>query len=124
MPYTLTYNEEEHYILADMEGLLDMETFGNYAQDAARLTREKNCYNILYDLRGTSHNLSTTDIYGLQKISRETGLDHDYRRAVVVESQNRDYDFFETVYRNRGHQFQFFTSRKDALKWLLNNNTG
>ena len=65
----------------------------------------------------------TLDIYNMPKSARQAGIEHRFKRALVVSELSSDFHFLETVFINQGHIVKMFTDFDAALHWLLNKET-
>ena len=67
--------------------------------------------------------LSTTDIFAVPEEFKSRGANRGNRLGVVVTGSGspsvEDARFYENVCRNRGWQVRMFSSRADAVSWLL-----
>ena len=124
MPYSATYDGEAGLIALSFRGKVDLPALRKLASDAARISKEHNCFLVLSDFREATLSLSTMEIYTLPKTLSEilsaSGINvYRFKRALVMSTDIDDFTFFETVSRNRSQNITLFRDVDEAKKWLL-----
>lgn len=124
MAHTLKYNSDTHAIELTAQGQITFDEQKEIFAEAVRMSIEKNCKLFLSDYRKAILMLSTGEIYDLPKILSDivasSGMTlPQFRRAVVVENDLKDYQFFETVTANSGQNAKVFYDVSEAKKWLF-----
>ncbi len=88
-----------------------------------RLSNENNCRRILVDDTKWKTTVSELDIYSWPKLYEDLDVNRNNRIAVIsppTPAEQKSLQFYETVCRNRGWQISLFSTRQQALDWLLN----
>jgi hypothetical protein len=119
MSHTLAYHPENDYIELLVEGVFDLTRLKRLAPEVARLSAESGSLHILNDMSGATIDVSILEIYSNPQQMDDAGISRSTRRALVVPPNFEHAHFLETVTRNRGHNLRVFTSRDEALAWLL-----
>lgn len=115
----VSYNPEEQYLTAVIDGKLDMEAIERSMKEMNTMVDRHQCRTVLYDLRGIDLALETHEVYYIPRFMREEG-NTDLKRAVVFPvAFEQDFSFFETVSANQGLNTRIFTEYDQALDWLL-----
>jgi hypothetical protein len=130
MAYKVTYNPDEEYVHASIEGDVDLALAQRYAKAIIKQLRGHNC-RLLNDMRQASIKLSTADIYELpawiEEACEKAGVNHFCKRALLVSKDFNDYKFYETVSHNHGHLLEVFADSEKtgifreiakACEWL------
>jgi hypothetical protein len=119
MEYNVDYDQENDYLIASYEGVLNFETMKEYMREIVKKGQECNCKRLLNDLRKARIGKDTMTIFNTPEAMEKEGIDLGWIRAVVVDKQHKeDFRFYETVAMNRGHQVRLFTEFDDAINWL------
>jgi hypothetical protein len=118
MPYTIRYDEELGYIIVTVEGQLDLSVLESLASDVAKAVEKHSCRRIFNDLR-RARLKSIVDTYYMPKVMERSGIALSCKRAFVVREVTSDFNFFETVFVNQGHQVKMFDRIDKAKQWLL-----
>ncbi len=119
MEYNVDYDQENDYLIASDEGVLNFETMKKYVREIVNKAQECNCKRLLNDLRKARIGKDTMTIFSTPEAMEIEGIDQSWQRAVVVDEQNKgDFRFYETVAVNRGHWIKLFTEFDDAITWL------
>ena len=119
MKFNVHYDQENDYLIASMEGVLNFETMKAYVSEIVKKAQECNCKRLLNDLRKVRIGEDTMTIFNTPEAMEIEGIDQSWKRAVVVDEQNRrTFRFYETVAMNRGHNIKLFTDYGKAVEWL------
>jgi hypothetical protein len=119
MEYNVDYDQENDYLIASYEGVLNFETMKEYVREIVSTAQECNCKRLLNDLRKVRITGATMAIFNTPEAMEIEGMDGSWKRAVVVDEQYRqDFRFYENVAVNRGHRIKVFTEFDDAIIWL------
>jgi hypothetical protein len=118
MPYTIRYDENLGYITVTVEGQLDSSVFESLASDVAKAVEKYSCRRIFSDLRHARLK-SIVDTYYMPIVMERSGIALSCKRAFVVREITPDFNFFETVFMNQGHQVKMFDHIDKAQQWLL-----
>jgi len=124
MTYSVTYNPTDKIIEAQVHGDLTLQVAKEVSSEIAKISKEKNCFVILNDLREATIKLSTLEIYDLPKtfseIATAYGLEiYKIKRAFVTPKGSKDWNFYETVTVNRAQTARYFFDINEARNWLL-----
>jgi hypothetical protein len=118
MSFSVQYDKENDRVVGCIAGSTDIDTFERFGEEAARIVSQHNCRRFLNDLRGMEPHLSTLDIYYLPRTLGKLGLDHRWRRAIVVSRHTKDLLFFENVCANLAYPVKVFVDLDEAINWL------
>jgi hypothetical protein len=124
MPCSVAFDPIDKLLIVRFEGSISLPMIASVASEVARIAAEKDVFFVLTDARQAVMDLSTIQIYELpgaisEVLTAEGSMSHRFRRALVVSERMKDFDFFETVSRNRGHDVMLFRDEEEARKWLL-----
>ncbi len=124
MPYTVTFVPKENLIHIKLSGEINLLTVIDVATEVAHIAKEHKCFRILNDAREAKVRLSTLEIVQLPNVASEilaeNGIQvNKFRRALVVANDMDDFNFFETVSKNRGQNIMLFRDMKEAREWLF-----
>ena len=124
MPYSLVFDTEEKLIKITMQGTVNLPMVTKLASEVAEIAKEHNCFLILNDAREAIPDISVIGIHDLPKIFSEilssAGIQiSKFKRAIVVSKNINDFNFFETVSRNRAQNVMLFRDIHEAKKWLF-----
>jgi len=116
MAYTVIYDPDQDCVYAGIEGGVDLAVAQRYAQEIIEQLRAHHCLRLRNDMRKASLKLSTMDLYDLpawiEERLEEAGVSRSCKRALLVSTDFRDYEFYETVSRNHGHLLEIFADSK------------
>ena len=119
MECSVSYDQENDCLIAHCQGIMDKEGQKKHAQEILKMATKHDCRCLLNDLRNATFEFSTIEIYELPRILEIEGIDHSWRRAVLVkEEQIKEVHFFETVAVNRGYRVKIFAELNEAMEWL------
>lgn len=119
MSYTAWYDPALHCIRVNITGEFDLAVLKKMALKVAELVAQHDCTLILNDLREAKITENTLNIYKMPTAAKNSGIRRQYRRALVVHEPSGDFQFIETVFRNRGNLVKLFTEFDAAVHWLL-----
>ncbi|MCF8462074.1 MAG: hypothetical protein K9G46_15235 [Flavobacteriales bacterium] len=124
MELTVTYNLEQHIVIATPIGVINKKNVLKTFVEALKLSKKESCFNLLFDIRLCPLGQSMTD--GLRLMSNLTsipGMTFRHRTAVVFNPENYPIDratFIENVINNRANPaYRVFTTIDAATKWLV-----
>lgn len=120
MPIEIHYDAEIECLCVKLTGKLNMaaiqEGLGALVEAEAA---HPECRRLLNDLQEAAMDMNTVEIYKLPQMLISSGLNPNWRRALVVPPAFlQDFKFYETAAYNQGYSVKVFTDRADALKWL------
>jgi len=118
MNYTLEFLSGNGYVQARISGNTVFEAARECAIQMFALAAGSDCKKILLDCRRATTDVGISDIHGFSLQIEHLGCDRQMRVAIVFRSQAVNYQFLETVARNRGFDFRVFTELADAEAWL------
>ncbi len=73
---------------------------------------------LLIDLRESCIPTDAFNVYQLPPALEYIGLSRFYTIAFLVNENNRDLAFYETVFLNHGFRLKIFTDHEEARSWL------
>jgi len=116
--FTVQYLPEEEIIRVHLKGAFDAQSFSMTTSKVAEEASRSNCSHILMDHREATRHLSTTEIFERPKIALKFGLSRASKIALVYSTKEDDYQFVETVGKNRGFDVKVFADMDEAIRWL------
>ena len=119
MPYTVNYNQEKGFIIAGVQGELNLPLLQSMASDVSKIVNKMGCRFILNDLREAKPAKNILDIYNMPKVAKKAGVTPSCKRALIVGERASEFYFLETVFVNQGHLVRMFTNIDDAEEWLF-----
>lgn len=114
----VSYLPDDRIVAAEVEGSLTIDVAHQTIIRMADASARHDTKLLLLDLRNASVEASTTDIYYLPSHFANLGLTQRHVQALVVAQDRQDYDFMETVSKNRGHLVKVFADKEKAKSWL------
>jgi hypothetical protein len=119
MPYRIEAIREEGYILVAHHGESTVDEIEEARHKVLEFSVEQRLSRVLVDVRGVINTLSTSDHFLVTE--GHAKLDSHRPRAALIgrPDQRDDLKFIETVAVNRGMPLKAFSTKEDALKWLL-----
>ncbi len=123
MTTSVTYNQENNYILVVLEGTINNSVIESIRSDVIVLVKKHQCFKIIVDLKMANNELSISDIFWqadatTKKLGAEGMKNPSLKRAIIVEKGNTKAEFFEMVANNRGQQVKLFESLEEAELWI------
>ena len=111
----------KNYIEISTEGNADKDSSMAMAKALTDKMRNNKIKRALIDHSNLDSVIgSVFDIYDRPKILRIIGAILGIKIAEIVKPEHRDhFKFLETVFINQGYQFQLFSKKDQAIKWLL-----
>lgn len=115
-------DQENHLVKITASGELALKD-GEKIITTARTTAAEHRFNLLYDIRQATTNVSYADWYNLARQLDVYNRPETRRiKAAVLISQDDksldSYKFYEIVTENVGLQLRFFTNEEEACKWV------
>lgn len=112
------HEAKEGLVRVHLQGEIDAQML-NIA--TAKLVEEMshcNCNRVLMDHREVELRMSTIDLFNRPKVASALGVPRSSRIAIVYSARGTDYQFVETVGRNRGFNVKAFKDIDEGIKWL------
>jgi hypothetical protein len=119
MKYTISINEKNGYVLAQVEGDLDVEQALKLDNEVDEISRKNSCYKFLFDLR-LSRNISSeldNHLYANEYIP-SSDYQKNVRIAFVTQINDDSHDFVATSLSNAGFTVESFKDMSLAKAWL------
>lgn len=107
----------KEYVLTVFYEPMTHEMTVAYLKEVKRLGETLPRPRFLFDARGAPNARATLDDYEIYDFAKVFGFP-GARIAVVVDPDDRSYDFTNDVACNAGYEHRLFTSEQDALVWL------
>lgn len=125
MAHKTIFNVETGIIETKYQGIVAFNEVKEVVSESTTLSKESKCYLWLADFSEATLNLSTMEIYDLPKLILEAGTllniaAFHIKRAIVIIRDKANYEFAETVSKNRGQNIDLFDDIGNARKWLKN----
>jgi hypothetical protein len=119
MEYNVDYDQENDYLIASLEGVINLEKIKEYVREIVKKGQECNCKHVIGDLRKLRITGDTMSIFNLPEVVEIEGIDQSWKRAYVVDEMDKQhFRFYENVAVNRGHRIEVFTEFDAAINWL------
>jgi len=123
--FTIHYNEKEGIIEARVFSLFDWNLIEEMVPKLGKMVLEKNCDLLFLDFTHSEIIMPTLRIY---KTPEKLGLEFSkagvnawsLRRAMLIKTGQKDFDFLEDVTINSAQTLRIFTDEGDAKAWLKN----
>ena len=118
--YKLTFRLEPDYLYVRVTGIRSIANIVGIAEECQKACDEHVYKKILINAQRMTGELSILNTYDLgrkeiEKLRRSTLL----KTAVVdLEKNRKRFEFFENVLVNSGFNVRFFSSDRDAKRWL------
>jgi hypothetical protein len=124
VPFSATYLDQHHVVETVYAGVLSPEQFNAAVAATADTAAEHLCTRFLSDCRDLeSGDRSTTlDIWALADFLAKLPAGTFEREALLLPAAVaavEDIRFYETTCRNRGLDVRVFSTRDEALAWLV-----
>ena len=119
MPFEIQYDSELDCIMAVFVGKITMQLTREYIAALLPILEKTGCQRLLSDSRTAELQLSSRDIMQFPKMAEASPLTARLRRAVVASPGTSGYELYETLSNLQGQNVQVFSSKSQALKWLL-----
>ena len=101
MNHEIVADHDHEVIVTKVWGELTAETVTDLTKDVGRTAAQHGYDRLLFDMRETTESATTMDAFSLAANPEQRGLARGQKRAIVHNSDNALYDFFETVSTNR-----------------------
>jgi hypothetical protein len=118
LPSTIEYLPEKGYTLNRAAGQNSPDITIECVTEMIEVSTRHDCSNLLADLRETTLIAATIDTFELPKRFEKLGLSPEHKLAIVYSEAESDYQFLETVSRNKGLQVRVFVDFDEAENWL------
>ena len=123
MTWTLGYNSELSIIEAVFTGRTDGMDVQVFTAKAIALGQQHGCLRYFTDASNIELQTSTLDIYDLPNRQYQAlGLDRQSRVAIVLPISLKEFEiakYFETSCNNAGWCVRTFSTRDQAIEWLI-----
>jgi len=119
MEWTIEYLANEKLLYIKTKGRLTKESANAMLRDVVEEMTHQQCVKQLVDHRETVFELTVLEYYERPDINKEIGISYSWKIAMVFKELNENTRFMETVFRNRGYNFQQFDDIEEARKWVL-----
>ncbi|MDF7801773.1 hypothetical protein P4C99_20005 [Pontiellaceae bacterium B1224] len=119
MPFNIEYDAEQECIVATFLGTIDMGIVKEYIAALLPVLEETGCTRVLSDSRNGELKLSSLDIMRFPKMAKSSKLTAGLKRAVLAPSGKSGYELYATLCNMQGQRVKVFTSRAEAMEWLM-----
>ncbi len=119
MPYEISYNAEDDYVVSTFTGQITMALVHAYLAELLPILQETGCTRLLSDSITAQVQLSSMDIMKFPKMAAAHPLTANLKRAALASEGSSGYEMYETLSKIQGQNLRVFTDRSEALKWLL-----
>ena len=122
MSYKVFYDENSQIVHAVISGELIASVTSAAAIEGLKLSREKDCYRFLVDMRETIAKDSTIETYMFMEGLAQIGFERTDIIAILYLKDDEKHKFAEIVAHNRGwRNIRYFCEISEAEKWLTQN---
>ncbi len=126
MQYSISYNQDKHFIMITLVGDIDIPTMRTAILEAGKVILENQCNKIIGDFRETLFSSGTMDILGLYQFWIETLKahkinPHESKRVIYINPDQKNLEkfrFFETISVNRNSRVKIFYDLDKAVEWI------
>ena len=119
MKWKFNYHRDRDYLEVIISESVSSSELNQMAIERWDVLLNLNCRKILFDFTQITNMLSIIDIYKRPEESEKVGVLRTNRTAAIVpEIYFKEFQFMETVYKNRGFDLNVFTKKEDALNYL------
>ena len=119
MECNFEYDPESDCLISRCQGDITIRFLRDYKIEVLNKAQKHDCMCVLNDFRDMELEMTIGEIYEWQKIIMIEGLDHKWRRAIVVKDKHMDdVKFYETASVNWGYRVKVFAEFEDAINWL------
>jgi len=119
MEWTIEYLVDEKLLYIKTKGILTKEEANSMLRDVVEAMKKHECHKQLVDHRDTVFELTILEYYERPDVNKEIGMSYSWKIAMVFKELSENTRFMETVFRNRGYNFQQFDDIEEARKWVL-----
>jgi hypothetical protein len=122
MPFHIKYDADFDCVVTKITGNIDKNLISKFFTEVGKVAADHNCSRILSDLREAKVNAPVSHMYEMAKTIEKLNIKKSFRRAVVISTDHKDYEFWETVCYNQGYQFvKIFQDYEQARDWVTEN---
>lgn len=121
MEWKIEYIESEGFLYIKTWGSITSELANTYVKETIEAANRHQCHRQIVDHREAVFAFSLAEYYERPDINQQMGLSLTWRIAMVFKELNRDTQFMEDVFRNRGYCFRQFDDMDKAKTWVLGN---
>ena len=119
MPFNIEYDADQEIIVATFLGEITMTLVKEYIATLLPVLEETRCQRVLSDSRNAEMKLSSMDIMKFPDMAKASPLTANLKRAVLAKPGTSGYELYETLSTVQGQRVRVFSSKADALAWLL-----
>jgi len=123
MSFTINYNTEHGIVESVLTDDVTKEDLRLHEIRCMDLAEESKSSLFLTDATRATLKVSVVNLYDLPELYEKYGLERRPVRIAVLEPTSEEgkglVDFYETVCVNRGWHSKAFTTRQEAVDWLL-----
>jgi len=114
----IKYLEDKDIVLLRTSGTYILEAEVETLKKMASKLKEYNCNRCIVDHRETNVIAKIDKSFERSVLYEEIFGDRSTRAAIVFRELNKDFQFLETVVRNRGWNVRIFNDYDAAIDWL------
>lgn len=119
MPFKIEHDAEKEIIFATFTGEITMTLTKEYLTALLPVLKETGCQRVLSDTREAKLKLSSMDIMQFPKMAQASPYFQQLKRAVIASPGTSGYELYETLSNLQGQNVQVFSTKEEALQWLL-----
>lgn len=119
MDWKIEYIAKQELIYIKTKGILTRESANAMLKEVVQFMEQYKCCKQLVDHRETTFELSVMEYYERPQINKDIGMSYSWKIAMVFKELTENTRFMETVFRNRGYNFQQFDDIEEAREWVL-----
>lgn len=119
MPFKIEYDAGMDCIFSTFTGEITMALTKEYIAALLPVLEETGCRRVLSDSRQAHLKLSAMDIMQFPKMAAASPLTETLKRALLASPGTSGYELYETLCNLQGQHVQIFSSKEEALEWLM-----
>lgn len=119
MDWKIEYIAKQELIYIKTKGILTRESANAMLKEIVQFMEQYKCSKQLVDHSETTFELSVIEYYERPQVNKAIGMSYSWKVAMVFRELNQNTNFMETVFRNRGYNFQQFDDIEEAREWVL-----
>ncbi len=119
MPFEITYNDKDDYIVSTFTGLINMTMVHEYLDALIPVLEKTGARRLLSDSTEAQVQVSAMDIMQFPHLAEASPLTAGLKRAALAAEGSSGYLMYETFSKMQGQNVRVFTDRDEAVQWLL-----
>lgn len=118
MEWTIEYWEELNTLYIKTRGVLTASEANEMVKDVVAAMSHYQCLRQIVDHRETKFALAIAEYYHRPNINEQIGISQKWKIGMVFKTLDKNTQFMETVFKNRGYNFKQFSNLEEAKVWI------